>query len=70
MGNVDDVGDLKILEFVTGDPQIGDKLSSEHKKELEQLVEEFSDVFTTKLGRTKGVMHNIRTPEGCVVRNH
>lgn len=45
IGDLEDVGDPRILEFVAGDPQIGDKLSPSQRGELEQLISEFPDVF-------------------------
>lgn len=42
-----------------GSPQ--PKLSDQHERDLQQLLEEFQDVVTTDLGKATGVEHKINT---------
>uniref|UniRef100_A0A9J7WVP0 ribonuclease H n=1 Tax=Cyprinus carpio carpio TaxID=630221 RepID=A0A9J7WVP0_CYPCA len=43
-------------------------LSAAQKTELQHLVGQFSDVFSPRPGRTNLLQHDVRTPQGTIVR--
>ncbi|KAI2647465.1 Transposon Ty3-I Gag-Pol polyprotein [Labeo rohita] len=47
---------------------MGDNLSAAQKTELNHLVSQFSNVFSTRPGQTNVIQHDIRTPPGVIVR--
>ncbi|XP_067293545.1 uncharacterized protein [Pseudorasbora parva] len=47
---------------------VGDHLAAAQKTELNHLVRQFSDVFSTRPGQTNVIQHDIRTPPGVIVR--
>ena len=47
---------------------IGEQLDEEQREELAQLLEEYSDVFQNKPGRTSLVEHSIRAPNAAPIR--
>ncbi|KAI2644823.1 Transposon Ty3-I Gag-Pol polyprotein [Labeo rohita] len=47
---------------------IGEHLLATQKTELQHLIIQFSDVFSTRPGRTNVIKHDIRTPPGVIVR--
>ena len=46
----------------------GSELSGTQKKQLDDLLNEFSDVVTTKLGTVKGIQHSIDTKDHVPIR--
>lgn len=68
--DLDLIGDL-VLSGLSGEvPVVGKNLSNIQDKELEQIVQEFLDVFSAKPREAKGVEHQIKTLSRCIVRNH
>ncbi|KAI2666706.1 Transposon Ty3-I Gag-Pol polyprotein [Labeo rohita] len=47
---------------------MGDHLSAAQKTELQHLISQFSDVFSTRPGQTNVIEHDIRTAPGVIVR--
>ncbi|KAL1252714.1 hypothetical protein QQF64_017407 [Cirrhinus molitorella] len=45
---------------------MGEHLSAAQRTELQHLVSQFSDVFSTRPGRTTIIEHDIRTPPGVI----
>ncbi len=66
MGTRDQLAALATSEPVVVDVNPG--LSATQKGELQHLVGQFSDVFSSLPGQTNVLQHDIRTPPGVVVR--
>ncbi len=61
----------QLAVFTTSDPVVVDinpHLSAAQKGELQHLIGQFSDVFSSLPGQTSVLQHDIRTPPGVVVR--
>ncbi|KAI2645215.1 Retrovirus-related Pol polyprotein from transposon 17.6 [Labeo rohita] len=66
VGTRDQVAALSLTEPVVVD--INPHLSAAQKTELQHLVSQFGDVFSSQPGQTNVVQHDIRTPPGVIVR--
>ncbi|KAI2646018.1 Retrovirus-related Pol polyprotein [Labeo rohita] len=66
VGTRDQLAALAVTDPVVVD--MGGELSAAQRTELQQLVSQFSDVFSTRPGRTSIIEHDIRTPPGVIVR--
>ncbi|KAL1282357.1 hypothetical protein QQF64_001160 [Cirrhinus molitorella] len=61
----------QLAALAISDPVVVDtnpELAAGQKTELQHLVGQFSDVFSTRPGQTNVIEHEIRTPPGVVVR--
>ncbi len=61
----------QLAALATSDPVVVDinsNLSAAHKGELQHLIGQFSDVFSSLPGQTNVLQHDIRTPPGVIVR--
>ncbi len=61
----------QIAAFATVEPNLVDTnpgLSAEQKAELQHLIGQFSVVFSSVLGKTQLVRHDIKTPPGVIVK--
>ncbi|KAL0147152.1 hypothetical protein M9458_057676, partial [Cirrhinus mrigala] len=58
--------DLSLTDPVVVD--INPHLSAAQKSELQHLVDQFLDVFSSRPGQTNVIQHDIRTPPGVIVR--
>ncbi len=61
----------QLSALTTVDPVVVDvnpHLSAAQKKELQHLVSQFSDVFSSLPGRTNVLQHDVRVPSGAIVR--
>lgn len=47
--------------------QWGERLTNEQWKDLSLMIHKFRDIFHEKLGRARGIVHEIHTPKGTVV---
>ncbi|KAL1282699.1 hypothetical protein QQF64_001502 [Cirrhinus molitorella] len=66
VGTRDQLAALAISDPVVVD--INPELAAGQKTELQHLVGQFSDVFSTRPGQTNVIEHEIRTPPGVIVR--
>lgn len=66
---VGSIGNPTIADITEGSPEIQDRLLKPQKDDLKQIVSEFQEVFNKEPGESKGVMHQIKTPPGCIMRN-
>ncbi|KAI2647664.1 Retrovirus-related Pol polyprotein from transposon 17.6 [Labeo rohita] len=66
VGTRDQLAALAVTDPVVVD--MGGELSAAQRTELQHLVSQFSDVFSTRPGRTSIIEHDIRTPPGVIVR--
>ncbi len=66
IGTRDQLAALATTEPVVVD--LNPHLSAAQKAELQHLIGQFSDVFSSLPGRTQILHHDIRTPPGVVVR--
>ncbi|KAI2644034.1 Retrovirus-related Pol polyprotein from transposon 17.6 [Labeo rohita] len=64
VGTRDQLATLSLTETVVINPH----LSAAQKTELQHLVSQFTDVFSSQPGQTNVVQHDIRTPPGVIVR--
>ncbi len=61
----------QLAALATSDPVVMDinpNLSAAQKGELQHLIGQFSDVFSSLPGQTNVLQHDIRTPPGVIVR--
>ncbi|KAI2644445.1 Retrovirus-related Pol polyprotein from transposon 17.6 [Labeo rohita] len=65
-GTRDQVAALSLTDPVVVD--INPHLSAAQKAELQHLVGQFQDVFSSRPGQTNVIQHDIRTPPGVIVR--
>ncbi|KAI2645131.1 Retrovirus-related Pol polyprotein from transposon 17.6 [Labeo rohita] len=65
-GNRDQLAALSLTDPVVVDTN--PHLSAAQKAELQHLVGQFSDVFSSRPGQTNIIQHDIRTPPGVIVR--
>ncbi|KAI2662301.1 Retrovirus-related Pol polyprotein from transposon 17.6 [Labeo rohita] len=65
-GTRDQVAALSLTDPVVID--VNPHLSAAQKAELQHLVSQFQDVFSSRPGQTNVVQHDIRTPPGVIVR--
>ncbi|KAI2652407.1 Retrovirus-related Pol polyprotein from transposon 17.6 [Labeo rohita] len=65
-GTRDQIAALSLTEPVVVD--INPHLSAAQKAELQHLVGQFPDVFSSRPGQTNVIQHDIRTPPGVIVR--
>uniref|UniRef100_A0A9J7WWR1 ribonuclease H n=1 Tax=Cyprinus carpio carpio TaxID=630221 RepID=A0A9J7WWR1_CYPCA len=66
VGTRDQVAALSLTEPVVVD--VNPHLSAAQKTELQHLVSQFQDVFSSQPGQTNVIQHHIRTPPGVIVR--
>uniref|UniRef100_A0A9J8AFX2 Integrase catalytic domain-containing protein n=1 Tax=Cyprinus carpio carpio TaxID=630221 RepID=A0A9J8AFX2_CYPCA len=66
IGTRDQTAALAVVEPVTVD--MNPELSAGQKAELQHLIGQFSDVFSSVPGRTSVLQHDIKTPPGVVVK--
>uniref|UniRef100_A0A8C1MWX3 Gypsy retrotransposon integrase-like protein 1 n=1 Tax=Cyprinus carpio TaxID=7962 RepID=A0A8C1MWX3_CYPCA len=66
VGTRDQVAALSLTEPVVVD--VNPHLSAAQKTELQHLVSQFQDVFSSQPGQTNVIQHHIRTAPGVVVR--
>ncbi|KAL0176818.1 hypothetical protein M9458_029148, partial [Cirrhinus mrigala] len=65
-GTRDQIAALSLTDPVVVD--INPHLSAAQKAELQHLVGQFPDVFSSRPGQTNVIQHDIRTPPGVIVR--
>ncbi|KAL0169058.1 hypothetical protein M9458_037280, partial [Cirrhinus mrigala] len=65
-GTRDQLAALSLTDPVVVD--VNPHLSAAQKAELQHLVGQFSDVFSSRPGQTNVIQHDIRTPPGVIVR--
>ncbi|KAI2645462.1 Retrovirus-related Pol polyprotein from transposon 17.6 [Labeo rohita] len=65
-GTRDQLAALSLTDPVVVD--VNPHLSTAQKAELQHLVGQFSDVFSSRPGQTNVIQHDIRTPPGVIVR--
>ncbi|KAI2659392.1 Retrovirus-related Pol polyprotein from transposon 17.6 [Labeo rohita] len=66
VGTRDQVAALSLTEPVVVD--VNPNLAAAQKAELQHLVSQFQDVFSSQPGQTNVVHHDIKTPTGVIVR--
>ncbi|KAL1274384.1 hypothetical protein QQF64_027198 [Cirrhinus molitorella] len=66
VGTREQLAALAVTDPVVVD--MGEELSAAQRTELQHLVSQFSDVFSTRPGRTTIIEHDIRTPPEVIVR--
>ncbi|KAI2645035.1 Transposon Ty3-G Gag-Pol polyprotein [Labeo rohita] len=66
VGTRDQLAALSLTEPVVVD--VNPHLSAAQKTELQHLVSQFTDMFSSQPGQTNVVQHDIRTPPGVIVR--
>lgn len=55
-------------DAVSGEPVVGDQLSTGQQKELQQVIQDYPDVFSTRPGLTTLAEHKIETGQAKPVR--
>ncbi|XP_067305997.1 uncharacterized protein [Pseudorasbora parva] len=66
VGTRDQLAALSLTDPVVVD--VNPHLSAAQKTELQHLVSQFQDVFSSQPGQTNVIQHNIKTPPGVIVR--
>lgn len=51
-----------------GSPRLGEQLQSDQKIQLNRLLEDFSNIFTTNPRQTQLIEHKIETGDACPIR--